>query len=445
MRRVGGIDTALGAFTAIAIRSGRDLGAEISVAVGVDTVLVPLDNDAPDYTYFISLPKLYVDTEVRVIGPSEVDIFLINSGDVPKIGSGSSRISQDDCLLSFKAISQAEWRAGIASPSYSRSFTEVSHVVIHHSAGSNTNMDYTQVVRDIYLYHTGVNGWSDIGYNYLIAQNGDIYAGRDPDTGEQDNVRGAHFCGKNSGTMGVCLLGNYETAFPTDETIESLKAVLSYKLSKESLDPMENYPHAFGEIGSIVGHKDGCNTLCPGENVYSRIAELKVETQAILDDCAEVESSLAFSASNTSPDILESVIFTNESVGYDGYAWILESASMTEANWEVEGSTFWSVPGQHSVSLIGLKGEMTDTLKKEDLILVEGPLFYPSVLESGASIILNKDEGIEFAQLVALDGTQLLLAQIGESKFQLPLVEAGVYVVRLKSESGVFDSKVLVR
>ena len=66
--------------------------------------------------------------------------------------------------------------------------------MVHHSAGSNTNSNYTQVVRDIYLYHTQVNGcWSDIGYNYLVAQDGSIYNGRDPGALEQDDVLGRSF------------------------------------------------------------------------------------------------------------------------------------------------------------------------------------------------------------------------------------------------------------
>ena len=91
---------------------------------------------------------------------------------------------------------------------------------MHHSAGSTFDTNYTAVVRSYYLLHTEVNGWDDIGYNYLIARDGSIFAGRDPQnrTGvAQDNVHGAHFCGKNDYTMGICVIGDFTSQAPAAE------------------------------------------------------------------------------------------------------------------------------------------------------------------------------------------------------------------------------------
>jgi uncharacterized protein with LGFP repeats len=51
---------------------------------------------------------------------------------------------------------------------------------VHHTASSN---DYTReqaaaMVRGIYAYHVKSNGWSDIGYNYLVDRYGRAYEGR---------------------------------------------------------------------------------------------------------------------------------------------------------------------------------------------------------------------------------------------------------------------------
>src|SRR5690606_5894496 len=119
-----------------------------------------------------------------------------------------NRISANHCSEP-QMIDPSHWRAGLPQPKGSPVFTSVNHIIIHHSAGSNLVTDFTNEVRNIYLYHTNVNGWDDIGYNFLIAPNGTIYQGRDGrGIVEKDYVMGAHMCGRNSGTMGICLLGD---------------------------------------------------------------------------------------------------------------------------------------------------------------------------------------------------------------------------------------------
>jgi len=192
-----------------------------------------------------------------------------------------------DCDYTFEAVLQSSWRSGLLAPQYSRSFTDVTHLIIHHSAESDTNTNYTQVVRDIYLYHTEVNGWSEIGYNFLVAQDGTIFNGRDPEKGDQDNVRGAHFCGANTNTMGICLLGNFETTQPSLTNLKSLEAILTFKANKEKIDPLASCQHSKGFLPNIAGHRDGCATLCPGENIYRQLGDIRSSVANQLDDCGE--------------------------------------------------------------------------------------------------------------------------------------------------------------
>ena len=174
------------------------------------------------------------------------------------------------------------WRAGLPPPSYSRTITSVEHVIVHHSATYNDLTNYENVVRNIYLFHTQDRGWSDIGYNYLIAQDGTIFEGRSAgaDTEENDNVMGAHFCGQNSRTMGVCLLGSYSTAEPTDTAIASLVKLTAWKLAKEGLEPDGERSHpANPALPTIAGHRNGCATECPGDNVYARLDEIRASVE----------------------------------------------------------------------------------------------------------------------------------------------------------------------
>jgi hypothetical protein len=171
--------------------------------------------------------------------------------------------------------------------------TQVSHLIIHHSATSNTITDYTNAVRNIYLYHTGVNGWNDIGYNFLIAPDGTIFEGRDGrERIEEDNVLGAHFCAKNRGTMGVCLLGTFTTVAPTQKALASLVNIASWKLSKEALNPLNSSAHPLNTtnaslLGVMAGHRDGCSTECPGSVTYSMLNTLRTQVKNQIAACNE--------------------------------------------------------------------------------------------------------------------------------------------------------------
>jgi len=157
----------------------------------------------------------------------------------------------------------------------------VNHAIVHHSVGSNNNPDTREVVRNIYLFHTNNNGWDDIGYNFLIGINGDIYEGRDGKGMMNDSdVKGAHFCGKNSNTMGIGVIGTYTDTVPSDSALRSLKSMLSWKLYKEQLNPLEDqlHPQASNNqnsLGIIAGHRDGCATECPGDELYAQLPMIK--------------------------------------------------------------------------------------------------------------------------------------------------------------------------
>ncbi len=175
-------------------------------------------------------------------------------------------------------IPQDEWRFGLPEPSYTRRATSVAHVIVHHSATFNTLTNYANVVRNIYLFHTQERKWSDIGYNYMVGQDGTIFEGRSSGIQpvDNDNVQGAHFCGKNSGTMGICLLGTYTTVEPTEAAMISLERIAAWKVDKESLNPFSERAHpANASLETIAGHRDGCATECPGDLLYARLGTVR--------------------------------------------------------------------------------------------------------------------------------------------------------------------------
>ncbi|MCR9252948.1 MAG: N-acetylmuramoyl-L-alanine amidase [bacterium] len=217
---------------------------------------------------------------------SNATIKVIHCPQISKKILNSLNQSDSDNCEEPMSIDQSVWRNGLPSPSYSRSFTATRNIIVHHTATSNSLTDFTNVVRNIYLFHTEDRGWSDIGYNYLIAQDGTIFKGRDPASGEQDLVRGAHFCASNSNTMGVSLLGNLSEVEPTDEAIESLTSLLNWKTLKDQLDPLDANAHPLNSnLGVIAGHRDGCATECPGNFTYPRMDNIRGAVADNNDSC----------------------------------------------------------------------------------------------------------------------------------------------------------------
>lgn len=170
--------------------------------------------------------------------------------------------------------------------------TEVTHLIVHHSATSNTSNNWPSVVAAIFNYHVFTNQWQDIGYNWLIDPEGNLYQGR----GGGEDVRGAHMCGYNNNTMGICILGTFTNIDPSPHAMVMLKNLLSYKSCQKNFDPqgtadIQSYP---GNMFRISGHKDGCDpnyTECPGNRLYAFLPSFREDcVDFIADSCALVNT-----------------------------------------------------------------------------------------------------------------------------------------------------------
>ncbi len=189
-------------------------------------------------------------------------------------------------------IRGSEWRKGLPASKGQRQVHDVHHCILHHAAGSNTNTNYLNTVRNIYLLHTQTNGWDDIGYNFVVAQDGTIFEGREHQgLDSTDNIKGAHFCGKNTNTMGICLLGNYMTTSPTVEALNSIEHLFTWKCYKDGIDPLGSTSHPSSsspKLANIAGHQDGCATACPGDSLYRLLPDIKWHVDSILKTCLPI-------------------------------------------------------------------------------------------------------------------------------------------------------------
>jgi len=123
--------------------------------------------------------------------------------------------------------------------------------VLHNSATSASADKGLATVKSFADYHMNHNGWKAIGYHFVIDTKGTIWAGR------KMSVTGAHAGSSgNPGSIGVCLVGNFET---TD------KPTAAQKKSLAALH-VSLYDLFYGSVNKRIRfHREFMDTACPGK------------------------------------------------------------------------------------------------------------------------------------------------------------------------------------
>jgi peptidoglycan recognition protein len=128
---------------------------------------------------------------------------------------------------------------------------------VHHSAGPQCfdKESCISVVQGIQNYHMDGNGWTDIGYSFLIGEDGRVYEGCGWD------VIGAHTLNYNSISNGFCVLGDFTGWTPNELALNATQSIISCGVELGYIIP--NY--------ELFGHRDGRCTECPGDAFYAEI------------------------------------------------------------------------------------------------------------------------------------------------------------------------------
>jgi flagellar hook assembly protein FlgD len=155
-------------------------------------------------------------------------------------------------------------------------------VTVHHTAGSNSysRSSSAAIVRGIQRYHVLSNGWDDIGYNFLVDKYGQVFEGRAG--GITRNVVGAHAGGFNTGSVGIAVIGNYQSASFSAAARNALEDLLAWRLDVGHVHPRgvvsrvsagsSKWPAgAVVRLRAVSGHRDTSLTSCPGNRIYSRL------------------------------------------------------------------------------------------------------------------------------------------------------------------------------
>ena len=123
------------------------------------------------------------------------------------------------------------------------------HMEVHHSAGPRSSDDQTSIrlIRQYYHLHVGTNNWSDLFYNYIIDDNGTIWAGRKHGLRSSDDPE----------AMTVMILGDYTKMFPTDAVKRAILELNAFYFPGKDIDWHAARAERYGRHFSV----------CPGKNV----------------------------------------------------------------------------------------------------------------------------------------------------------------------------------
>ncbi|MFD8676272.1 N-acetylmuramoyl-L-alanine amidase [Streptomyces seoulensis] len=165
-------------------------------------------------------------------------------------------------------------------------------VVVHHTASTN---DYTcaeapSIINAVYTYDVTGLGWKDLGYNFVVDKCGTIYEGRKG--GVDLPVVGAHAYGFNSQTTGIAVLGTYVDSPPPMAAMASVARLAAWKLGQYGVQPDSTVtlttalsgqnlagrtwePGETMTLPAIHGHRDGYNTVCPGDAFYAALGTVR--------------------------------------------------------------------------------------------------------------------------------------------------------------------------
>jgi hypothetical protein len=150
------------------------------------------------------------------------------------------------------------------------------------------------MLRAIYAFHRFVNGWNDIGYNFVIDRFGRIFEARAG--GIEEPVVGAHAGGYNLASTGIALLGSFMSTPISVHSRRALERLLAWKLSLHGVPSRgrvtvrvnpagaiySRFPaNAHVPLPRIAGHRDGDSTDCPGDVLYGELAAIRAGVAAL--------------------------------------------------------------------------------------------------------------------------------------------------------------------
>jgi len=206
-------------------------------------------------------------------------------------------------------LARRAWAQGMAPPRVTPEYGAVRMAFVHHTENPNgySPGEVPAMLRAIYVFHRYVNGWNDIGYNFVVDLYGRIFEARAG--GIDEPVVGAHAGGYNLVSTGVAVLGSFMSAPISSAARAALERLLAWKLALHGLSAVGSVTVRVNPAGAsysrfpanarvglprIAGHRDGDSTDCPGNALYGELPGIRAAVHGLAP--RPVRATLALSA-----------------------------------------------------------------------------------------------------------------------------------------------------
>ncbi len=205
-------------------------------------------------------------------------------------------------------IARRAWARGVARPRVAPGYGAVEMAFVHHTENPNgySAGEVPAMLRAIYAFHRYVNGWNDIGYNFVLDRFGRIFEARAG--GIDEPVVGAQAGGYNLVSTGVAVLGSFSDVRISPAARGALERLLAWKLSLHGVAAVGSVTVRVNPAGArysrfpagahvalahIAGHRDGDATDCPGNALYRQLPRIRRVVRQLAGRPAKVTLALA--------------------------------------------------------------------------------------------------------------------------------------------------------
>lgn len=185
-------------------------------------------------------------------------------------------------------IPRSAWGGDTIKPRAAPEIGDVQVAFVHHTVSANDYgpQDSAGIVLGMAKYHRDVNGWNDLGYNFVVDRYGQIFEGRAG--GIDQAIVGAQAQGYNSHSTGIANIGTFTDVGQTPEAIEAMARLIAWKMTLHGapvtgtvvLDSLGGSLNRYRSgtpvtLNRIAGHRDGDATECPGDALYAQLPQLR--------------------------------------------------------------------------------------------------------------------------------------------------------------------------
>lgn len=384
--------------------------------------------------------RLTLGTFESVASPMvrEIVLTVMNSREGPTTEEARAMILPQDVTSGVpqpRIISRRGWGANESWATREPVYRKPVAFVIHHTVTPNKPEDPVAIVRAILRYHAVSREWGDIGYNFLIDHQGNIYEGRKGG----DGVVGVHAGRYNYGSIGIALMGDYRSAQMTPAMKEALVSLMAWEADRFGIHPLESSYFITRDFPHILGHRDLYSTVCPGDQVYRLLPQLRQLTwqrllahnPRIAIDSPEageaVSGEVEIQVSSPSPTTARTQLLLDGSMQVEGessVAWTWNTRQFSEGPHGIE-AVATSIQGRTSRAVHEV---IVDNTPPSGSMLINDGACYTSQLtvtlglraEDGegkvAGMQLTQDDASEFSELEEFVSTKQWVLCPGEGQ-----------------------------